>query len=1564
MSEIPSPPRLWRTDGPTPPGATRRARLLVVLLILMTLAGVGIGLLYWLSPPREVVVLPVSITTDPREGGPVPWGEQDRAALASLNLLGRPLDDASANPSRDQIRLRFAALAKTPRPQPVVIHLAAPASVDGTGGVYLLPADPSGDSPRNRLTLAELLAAVRDCPARHKLLILNLTQPAEDPLFVPPSGDLSAAIFSTLESVPDGNRLVLVACGPGQTPFASPELGRSVFSFYLEAGLKGAASDDRDGRVSVRELASFVRTRVNRWAMENRGVAQAPVLVGTTPDFVLRANPSGSGTEEKAVGEIAYPDWLKAAWESLDRWRTDGRAHSAQWAFRQARSALLAAERDLHAGRNADDVKRALEQRLKDADQLAASLRAVPTPNPLPTLAAVFPGYVLLEPALIEQLRTAAIAVESKPPAPPAKPDEKPAETLPPEFDAFKTKPHPLLAAAAFLVLAEDHDVSPGRVKLFAKLLAMQSPQIQFAEVLLIRRLAALADQSALSPWSGERAALALQTARFLEDTATQLDVIAYAKPALDEAYRLRAEAEAVLFAPGYASPEDATKRLRAAENAARVVKLAADRLHAATATRDDAVLWLAGATPLVNSGVVNTTDAIAVADAVAKLNAALPRRDQSFTASDFTDRVPDWDRLASNVRGALAIANRLLTADSLAALRRRAGAADAGPAMLRELDAILASPLVPAAERVALWNARSEFARRLCGITLQKDTTDDEAFRNGLPRPLAIEPTSEELADPALAERRARWSAAILRGGGMDTPSSLKIEEELKRAIRDRFAFTDRLRRLWLEDAPAPVSRGTATPALAAILPVSPPTTRLDQATSNPLSIRRREAAQRLWAWQTARFEYEARDPADPGPGVTGVPFAVGAAKSCATAANVSGFPYVEITPAAMPRLTFEKPNGDLKLNLRTIGAPTSAKVQALTPADEWLKPVPSTTATLDPIRESMLSLPLAAGSKPTSHPSSLGVLVEAEVDFNGECRVFHRRVPVSLRTLANRVDLLIRTDPKAAPQSLSAFRVRPNGIPGAYQLVLFNPSPLPQKVIARLAGLNRETVPLTLEPNKPMPLVFASTAPPTPPPLPNTAAVPDDGFRPLNDGALTLELLDPADKESILQTFVLPVAVADPASYLRVSDAVFSPGGDGRRNQLSMTVVPGDIPSSAACPVKMMFPPEFNRGLVVRDGSQAGSVVNAGKPVKLYTENIAFPSPVGAKVTVTLSADGVERVFTYSAALPTLGETVRLQSVTNPQVRVNAVEYAPGNVPLPVTLEVDNPPTGAKLELLVGTAKDNASPVSADLTLPIPTARARVVKFRFDPKGETFELAGSLVDHKPVLPVELLTGKRALEARLLTANGELVAKDRVYVVFDGNTPTDVHFLDLPPRAAKGQPLAVRATCAPTVSGIKEVKFFVGKPNKSELPASPAPVPGVGEGGDWRATLQMPDTKGIVTVGVKFTTYAGLSTIETQEIDLADAAELNRPAPGAIAGKLTENRIVQPGATVFLYDAKGNPLAKATTKDDGTFAFKDLPPGSYYLFSEKITTNRQVKDQVDVKPGETTAKELELYLK
>jgi hypothetical protein len=98
--------------------------------------------------------------------------------------------------------------------------------------------------------------------------------------------------------------------------------------------------------------------------------------------------------------------------------------------------------------------------------------------------------------------------------------------------------------------------------------------------------------------------------------------------------------------------------------------------------------------------------------------------------------------------------------------------------------------------------------------------------------------------------------------------------------------------------------------------------------------------------------------------------------------------------------------------------------------------------------------------------------------------------------------------------------------------------------------------------------------------------------------------------------------------------------------------------------------------------------------------------------------------------------------------------------------------------------------------------------------------------------------------------------------------------------------------------------------------------------------------------------------------VELLDPMELSKQPPGHIAGKVLEGPLPQPDLVVFLYDEKGNARAKTTTKDGGAFAFRDVPPGAYYLFCEKEVTNRQVKTEVKVKPDETTQATLELLLK
>ena len=138
--------------------------------------------------------------------------------------------------------------------------------------------------------MRDVLKRLKACPSPQKLLVLDLAPPLASAWRGHVHHDLGAAIARELEALPDPDRLVLCPCAAGQTPHGSPDLGQSVFAYYVQEGLRGRADgyeSNRDGRVSVKELAAFVQARVERWTWHNRGERQTPTLLGEASDFAI-----------------------------------------------------------------------------------------------------------------------------------------------------------------------------------------------------------------------------------------------------------------------------------------------------------------------------------------------------------------------------------------------------------------------------------------------------------------------------------------------------------------------------------------------------------------------------------------------------------------------------------------------------------------------------------------------------------------------------------------------------------------------------------------------------------------------------------------------------------------------------------------------------------------------------------------------------------------------------------------------------------------------------------------------------------------------------------------------------------------------------------------------------------------------------------------------------------------------------------------------------------------------------------------------------------------------------
>ena len=66
-----------------------------------------------------------------------------------------------------------------------------------------------------------------------------------------------------------------------------------------------------------------------------------------------------------------------------------------------------------------------------------------------------------------------------------------------------------------------------------------------------------------------------------------------------------------------------------------------------------------------------------------------------------------------------------------------------------------------------------------------------------------------------------------------------------------------------------------------------------------------------------------------------------------------------------------------------------------------------------------------------------------------------------------------------------------------------------------------------------------------------------------------------------------------------------------------------------------------------------------------------------------------------------------------------------------------------------------------------------------------------------------------------------------------------------------------------------------------------------------------------------------------------------------------------------FSQDVKGNKLAEQKTKEGGSFAFANLPPGQYVVVASKPTSGRRLtaKSNVDLAPGKTVKLTMNLFL-
>ena len=167
----------------------------------------------------------------------------------------------------------------------VLLYLSAHGVVDSQARPCLLM---SGSDPLDERTWIPVLDVVtyvnEFVGSSRKVLILDGGRIRENwPVGILHNG-FADALQHTLQEKPVDRLFVLNSTRRDQRAHAAPELGGSVFAWFVAAGLRGAADTNQDKRVNLQELYDYLQNHVDSWVRQNRSERQRPLLVPEDAD--------------------------------------------------------------------------------------------------------------------------------------------------------------------------------------------------------------------------------------------------------------------------------------------------------------------------------------------------------------------------------------------------------------------------------------------------------------------------------------------------------------------------------------------------------------------------------------------------------------------------------------------------------------------------------------------------------------------------------------------------------------------------------------------------------------------------------------------------------------------------------------------------------------------------------------------------------------------------------------------------------------------------------------------------------------------------------------------------------------------------------------------------------------------------------------------------------------------------------------------------------------------------------------------------------------------------------
>jgi hypothetical protein len=291
-----------------PPGISKPQLSLLILAAtgFLSAAVMLVWLLLWMLPIRQANGIPGLWVVQrsllaPLIGHP----PEDLAQILTSSREASETDDS-------QTLLESLIKVQGGDTRTRVCYLWAAGVVDGQGAYFLPPVSgplatwASADRRKELVTAKRLADYLGNQSSINTLLILDAGQIGSDrKLGVYAQGflhDLCKELEPHLEKRPKG-LAILSSCAPGQTSWNADFEGRSAFGYFVEQGLAGEArSVSPGGRLTAGTLRDYVSRSVADWARRSRQAVQTPVLWGDA-DIPLKVRATSSSSRLKQVAK-------------------------------------------------------------------------------------------------------------------------------------------------------------------------------------------------------------------------------------------------------------------------------------------------------------------------------------------------------------------------------------------------------------------------------------------------------------------------------------------------------------------------------------------------------------------------------------------------------------------------------------------------------------------------------------------------------------------------------------------------------------------------------------------------------------------------------------------------------------------------------------------------------------------------------------------------------------------------------------------------------------------------------------------------------------------------------------------------------------------------------------------------------------------------------------------------------------------------------------------------------------------------------------------------------------